>query len=81
MQAVLCKHILNQPEDCFSDNTTHVCTVQVKNIIQQMYCGFIIFAGHLDSSLEKTRNEIQIYTEETLNQQKHKASEVSKKYC
>lgn len=34
-----------------------------------------ILAGHLDSSLEKTRNEIQIYTDETLNQQKHKASE------
>jgi hypothetical protein len=33
--------------------------------------------GHLDSSLAKTKDEIEKYTNDKVDQQKHRASEVS----
>ena len=64
--------LVGNPEDRFSHNKAHIIFLKKK----QFFTSTVIFLGHLDTSLEKTRNEIAVYTEETLNQQKHKASEV-----
>jgi len=39
-----------------------------------------LFTAHLQTSLTKTKDEIETYTTEKVDQQKHKASEVSNWY-
>lgn len=43
--------------------------------VEDMTTSFNEMKGHLDSSLAKTKEEIERYTEEKVDQQKHKASE------
>ncbi|XP_045197460.2 coiled-coil domain-containing protein 83-like isoform X3 [Mercenaria mercenaria] len=55
------------------DHATLVRTLEQE--VDDMSTSFNEMKGHLDSSLAKTKDEIEKYTEEKVDQQKHRASE------